>query len=411
MNVRLTDGTTTVTLTSGTYSGVTYFPAAASVSEARMPGFELADEMRIVASGSASELIAARNSIESLLNTARRRQQTRTGARVFVEYQNATGADWYRSEILDGRLAADEEPVLRRVDSGTNVFYLAMTRRPYWEGPRTQLVDAEVIANGESGNSVAIAAVDVDGTLPAPLEIRIENAEAGTVSWRNFYMACNAWNDPATFSPFLTGDSLSWSANSTHATTRWTRTLSDAQLSDMAGDYFRLILGWSTPPNDDGYWKMLARFSNNANMVEGGEVFVESGVTPAIVDMGAMPFPPGGFGSATLVVLELSLRATAAGAGTLDFVALWPANNFRRLHQLSYAAVSGAAVVDDGIEGVAYTSVSTARYPIVLAYGDPLMVWPGRANTLYVLYDQGTTFTPGNEMEISVWYRPRRVAI
>ena len=411
MNVRLTDGTTTVTLTSGTYDGVTYFPAAASVSEARTPGFELADEMRIVASGTATALIAARNEIEDLLNTARRRQQTQTGPRVYVEYQNDTGADWFRSEILDGRLSADDNPMLRRVDNGTNVFHLAMMRRPWWEGPRTQLVNAESIANGESGNSVEIAANDVEGTLPAPVEIKISNGEAGAVAWRNFYLACNAWNDPGNYSPWLTGSAFVWSDNQTHNTSILAWTITDAQLTDMAGDYFRMIAGFTTAPSADAYAKLRVRWNNQVTLVEGDEVYTGASGGLYMLDFGAFPIPPGGYSSATLVSVRFSVRAAVAGSGTLDWIAMLPANNFRKLRQVDYSTAAGASIVDDGIEGIAYVDVSGSRYPLVATYGEPLMVWPGRINTIYVLYDEGGDYTPTNAMDVSVWYRPRRGAI
>lgn len=411
MNVRLTDGTTTVTLTTGTYDGVTYFPAAASVSEAMTPGFELADEIRIVASGTATELIAARNELEELLNTARRRQQTQTGPRVFVEYQNATGADWFRSEILDGRLSADDEPMLRRVDNGTNVFHLAMMRQPFWEGDRTQLVNGTTIANGESGNSVQIAANDVEGNLPAPVEIKIVNAEAGAVAWRNFYLACNAWNDPAIYTPWLTGSAFVWSDSQTHGTSILAWTLSDAQLTDMAGDYFRFIAGFTTAPSADAYAKLRLRWNNQVTLVEGDEVYTGASGGKYMLDMGAFPVPPGGYSSATLVSVRFSVRAAVAGSGTLDWIAMLPANNFRKLRQVDYSTAAGASIIDDGIEGIAYVDVSGSRYPLVATYGAPLQVWPGRINRIYALYDEASAYTPGNDMTVSVWYRPRRLAI
>lgn len=411
MNVRLTDGTTTTTLTSGVYRGVTYFPQSATAGEALTPDFTLTEEIRVVVSGTAPELIGARNVVEDLLTTARRRQTTQTGNRVFVEYQNSTGATWFRSEILDGRVDADDEPMLRRVDNGTNVLHVLIERQPWWEGARTLLVDAETIANGESGNSVEIAAEDVEGTLPAPVEIRIENAEAGAVAWRNFYLACNAWNDPENYSPWLSGSAFVWSNNQTHNTSILAWTLTDAQLTDMQGDYFRFVAGFTTAPSADAYMKLRLRWNNQVTLVEGDEVYTGASGGKYVVDMGTFPVPPGGYASATLVSVRFSVRAAASGAGTLDWIAMLPANNFRKLRQVYSSTAAGASIVDDGIEGVAYVLVSTSRYPLVATYGAPLMVWPGRVNTIYVLYDENGDYTPANTMDVSVWYRPRRLTI
>ena len=79
MNVRLTDGTTTITLTSGAYEGVRYSPVAATVDEALSPGFSISESIWVRVAGTASEIQAARHAIGQLLATARRRRGSGPG--------------------------------------------------------------------------------------------------------------------------------------------------------------------------------------------------------------------------------------------------------------------------------------------------------------------------------------------
>lgn len=408
----VTDGTTTISLTSTNFMLLRYVPVAPRMVEGEdIELNRVTESIDVLAyAGSTTDMQDAVRAVEQLFTTARRRAASNTGPRVFIQLQLSGDSDTYRSEITDGYIQLGDES-LQAWGNAKMTCAILIERRVYWEGARTLLVDAETIVNGEGGNSVSISSSSVEGALPAPVEVKITNGELGAVTWRNWYMAGNAFNDPATFSPWLTGSAFVWSNNQTHGTSILAWTLTDAQLADMAGDYFRFIAGYTTAPTADAYAKLRLRWNNQVTLVEGDEVYTGASGGHYLEDMGAFPVPPGGASSATLVSVRYSVRAEASGSGTLDFIAMFPADNFRKIRQVDYSTAAGASIIDDGIEGIAYVDVSGSRYPLVATYGDPLRVWPGRTNVLYFLYDEAAGFSPTNSMDVSVWYRPRRLTV
>ena len=139
MQLRVTDGTTTVDLTGGTtgITGCTYFPLAHRPGDATV-----AEQAELVCKGTtAANIRAALNSIERLCEAAARRRASGKGTRIFVEYKPVDSDTLYRSELYGGRLVYSEEPGARRFGETSPAIKVAFVfeRAPWWEGPEVEL--------------------------------------------------------------------------------------------------------------------------------------------------------------------------------------------------------------------------------------------------------------------------------
>ena len=178
MQLRITDGTTTVELSGATagIKGVTYFPAPPEGGE---PVTETAE---LVGSGTEAQIRTAVNAVERLLVDAKRRKEKGTGARVFLEYKPVASDSLWRSELFDGRLTWSDDPGARQLrwTSPQTKMALLIERAPWWEGPETELplsatgqaaaTEGRTLTNVPATNWVQIVAAQVTGTLPAPVQ-------------------------------------------------------------------------------------------------------------------------------------------------------------------------------------------------------------------------------------------------
>jgi hypothetical protein len=437
-NLRITDGSTTKTFTSGIteyYTGFTYFPRAGEAD-----GADVTETAEITLEGSAANIRAAVNDVERLLEDAVRRQEMLIGPKVYVEYQAVMGGDWWRSEVLAGRLQWDEEPGARRLSGTTNKVKVLVhwTRRHYWEGALTQLFltssdagtatdDPVSLWNDDNETStetnwIGIASTEVEGSLPAPLKLEVIHEEATARDWRTIYI-CNEYLSP-TMTAFSRGSQATGGATatissaSTHATARWTWDLTEAQLANFAGRYWRLLMVHSTGTAMACYWRAQVAIKVAPLYVtlwEGDEVANRGQL---ITDLGAVPIPPGGYDTATSnVAVQITARSAGAlGSVVMDFIQFTPvgAGQYRRIYQTGFNMVENSGLVDDGPEGTTYYYYSSedVHLPLYRTYGEPIHVWPGRTQRLRVLYDEATAaFAAGREMSARAWYRPRRLTV
>lgn len=423
MNVRLTDGTTTITLTSGAYEGVRYSPVAATVDEALAPGFFVSESIWVRVAGTASEIQAARYAVGRLLSTARRWRQSGRLGRVYVEVQAYSGADWYRSEIVAGAPRADDQPVLRRLDAGTHAMQIEFERRPYWEGPSTALTwgagaaSTATITNGDGSpyNAADVTADSIAGELPAPVALRVRNNEGSALSWRRFHVANLGEPGFGTNQHQVAAGTAasSWTPNTTHSNLRWICALSDTQIGLCDGLPFRVVATFVSSSVGVYYRAAVYAAIGGAYqlLANGPEVHNGASGPLEMLDLGVLPIPPGGELSATSgVVVVISARHGAAGSATLDHVQLLPADEYVALEQSGFQAAANVEMVLDEVQDRVYLDAGP-NYNIVQKRGGPLVVVPGRANRLAVLFDESGGYTPGRSMILSGSYRPRRLSI
>lgn len=369
--------------------------------------------------------------IHTLLEAGQRRQQTGMGSRLYLIVQLAGEASAWRSEILSGRLVlnnASDQLARLKVEAA-----LIVTRRAFWEAnSETQLsmTSSEtgtpgttvVLYNNDDATAAAtnyinIAAAQVTGALPAPLRLRITNAEVSAVGWQDFYIGNYVFADPENIDPFLLGSeaaggaTFAWATNTDDVAFRWS--LSDARLTDLAGRYYRIVVALADADSDVYLRPEIQATTLQIPLYVGKQVLCNAG---ELFDIGAVPIPPGGFNTLGTDI-DLVIRAQKIGGGTVicDFAQLTPSGSglFTKWTQLGFSAPNGEGIEQNGPEGTIYFWDGSRRWPVVRQYGGPIHVYPGMVNRLRVLYRTSTwdSGAVGKKMNASAWYRPRRADI
>ncbi len=395
----------------GTVVGCNYFPTTGD-------GKRVTESAVLVLEGTAAAIRARVNAIELLLTEADENAGT-MAPYGYVNHRPMNSGDILRSRLLGGFVRWSEEAIRRRLDDATPAVEVLVTwtRQDYWEGPETALAissaeDSEStggvdIYNNSAATWVQVAANRVAGTMPAAVRIRLINATGATVNSRFFYLNNNVFGAPTSLNPYLAGGSASWNAGSTHNSLLYTWTLSGADLGYAAGRYFRVLAGFTSISG--GAWLRAGVYSSIGGVYKLLRATREvKSDNRELFDLGALPIPPGGYGvNNTGLAVALTVRAAGAGSAVLGFAQLAGADSVRRLFQDGYGIPNGAAIEDNGIDGGAYYVSGSSRYPIVRAYGEPLVVWPGRTQRIGVLFDEGGNFVTGRKLTVQMWYRAR----
>jgi len=420
MLLRLTDGTTTLALSgAGAYLGATYFPQAPTNA-----AVEVAETATVILEGTEAAVRAAVNDIEQLFEAARTRSDNKT-PRVYVEFRPIDSGDIFRAEVLAGAVSWAAAPAKRYLAAALNTVEVAViwTRRALWQGPeeelylssstQTERVGGVTIYNNDNAGSpnwVGIASNRVKGTRPAPVRIRITNQAGATLNWRNLHIGNNVFSAPASADVWLLGSeatggaSQSWAAGVDHNTLMWQFSLSATLLGQAQGRTFRALVAFDSIS--------AAAYVRGAVGSYLGSTFAaqrtgkERYGAGELVDLGAFPIPPGGYNAANAgAALVVTVRSASSGTGVIDFVMLLATDSYRKLEQIGYTVANGEGIEDDGIEGATYMLSGSNRYPIVRP-GPALLVYPEKAQRLYVLFDENNSFVAGRQMTVQMWYRP-----
>lgn len=446
--ISLTDGTTTVNL----YNLAGAFPTSWRLAAGEEGDETVGEALDLLIQGaSVTALQAAVRDIEKLLEAAVRRERTRVGARVFLQVKWDGEADTWRSEVVGGRLelhGAAEQYGRLKIEAS-----LGLTRRAWWEGPEAQLP----LSNGNGTNNTAgldlfncndgsgsspnkrhnyaqIAAADVVGSLPAPVKVELANSTGLTMFLTNIHLANNVFSDPESLGHMLEAESRVWGGTVTadaacsggskvvfssyagQAQIYWS--LNAAVLQKTAGRWFRLLLAVRsrTATALETVQAELRDPTDAVVLHSGPEVALNRPATLGypLVDMGAFPLPPGPSSTAyERVRLWLTFRVAEGTATTaIDYIQLTPTDSYRPLRLQPIGILANDVLVDDGIEGLSYATANGFRGPFLRGKGDPLLVWPGRTQRIYVQADDDG-FPPSitDRWKMRAWYRPRRKSL
>lgn len=442
MILRLTDGTTTVTLSGNgsTILGCTYAPQTpgAEVSRlaqavkdgqpiSRIVRANVTEAAEVILSGSVSQIEGVEDSINQLLGAALHRQRTGNGPRVYVEYAKTGSTEVHRSELFYGRTLRDEAPERRRFASSSNVVAVGLSweRAFCWEGQEVQLTNGSTIYNhDDSGqdNFWTVTAGNVTGDLPAPVRLVLTNTAGASRAFRRFYLA-SAWDGydythilegenrisgygTATADASCSNGNFNRQTVSTTAEVHWT--LSSTLLGKTKGRWFRL-LARVYRPGVGLYVKPEIRDTNGlVTLWAGEEVRLTGGALWQVMDLGRVPLPPGGYSTSyTGLRLVLVCRSAASVNLDIDFIQLSSTDSWLDLEQLGYDIANNGTITVDCISDLYHAG----GQPIYVPSGGPLMVWPNANNRFYLLEHEGTNCLVDNSFTVSMWYRPRRVAL
>lgn len=420
MLLRITDGTTTLTLSgSGTYVGATYFPTSQSNAD------RIGESVPVILEGTDSAIRAAVNDIQQLLRAAANRDRTLT-SRYFVEFRPVDSGDIFRAELFGGDANYSQVPAERSLYNATSTVRVNVTweRAGRWEGPEEELylssssqsertggVTLSINDNAGTPNWVQIVSSRVKGTQPAHIRLRITNSSGSGLAWRNFYIGVNAYSSPGSADLWLLGSEAtggatsSWAAGTGHSALQWLIPLNATLLGQTQGRTFRVIGAFTSISATAAVRASVGPYVGG--VFDFGRIGPERQNVGGVIDLGEFPLPPGGYNVANAAAaLAITVRSASSGGGTLDFVMLMPTDSYRRLRQNAYTIPNGDAIEDDGIEGGAYWLSGSSRYPTLRSSGAPLMVFPERDQRIYVLADENGAWTAGRAITVRAWYRP-----
>lgn len=420
ITLEITDGSTTLSLNgSGAYDGVSYYPRSPSMAEAMNVDINVMSETATLnLRGTVAEIRDAMQAIERLFTHARRRQESRSGPKIYVRYKVSSGETLYRSELVDGHLELAGDAQRRQVSWGLVQAELTFVRRVFWEAASSANLGSGALTNNGSSRLVLGT---VAGSLPAPIKLTITNT-SGTISPRNFYAAINAFAEPGAVDFTLPGGSISWSTSEDHSTQHWEYdfdAVSPGQMADLGGERYYILVGLESATGN-GY--LRANVYTELSVVHdfkahSDEVYV--GTDEQIIKLGPLPLPPNGSSLAINDInLGLSVRdvsASPTGSFSIAWVQLAPSapGSFRYFRQTGFTHNSGDKWIDDGVDDYIYTESSTGDLNEIMAKsGEPLQVWPGESNELRLVFDEQVTgVVDTRTVSASVDYRPRRLSL
>lgn len=416
----ITDNTTTVSLTTSGVFLTQYTPAAPNITGAPNYDYEPVTETieLMPYAGNTSALQAVVNGIDWLLEKARLRQENVSEPQVYLQLQVDGESDTYRSEILYGRLEL-QDGAMAVWGNYQIPARLHITRRPYWEGPRTELsISTSGNSAGTGGkpitntaaNWIQIASAQVGGVLPTPIELALTNNGASGVGYSNFYMGVNATSSPSTFTNSYSGGSTTLSLVSGIYTGQITVAISAAQMALTRGKPFKIFARFTTQ-TASVYCKPILRDVNNLMpLVEGDEVYMPlSSAGTRWIDFGSLPLPPGGYSTAwTDTNLNFYFRSSSAASITINVARLLAMDSYQYIVQRGFTVGSGSVMTFDNIEylfhqqGQSIYSVRTEK---------PLMIFPNTTQRVNIMFDEGSSSDTAKTLSVQAYYRKRRLTI
>lgn len=441
MYLDISDGTTTVVL-SGTspVKGCTYFPQTAQYRGGDWQ--PVTEDATVNLQGTAANIRTTINNVELLLQAAIRRQETGVGDRVYVNYKPVDAdAATYRSEVFDGRVVWSTDPGLRRLGDTNPPIQVAViwTRAPGWDGAETE---ASISANGlgaatggrtvtnnpAAANWIQAAAAQITGDMPTPCRLELTNTTGSSQAYRKLFVNVNAFSDPANLVYYLQAEAVvsggSSSADATcsggnyrqftvvptAATYQWTLPAADMQRTK--GRRARIIARVRGITGQLFVQPKVLDGGGTQTLWTGDELYISALADNTLWDFGIVPLPPGGYGS-TYAAQRLGLSLRGASTFELDVLQLTMVDSYRYMELASVSVANNATVVVDGIEGRNYITASSVQTPLATSFGEPLMLYPGQLQRIYVLYEiaasAGVPIT--GTFSARLYYRPRRLTV
>lgn len=427
MDLRITDGTTTVTLDGSaeiyTRHGSGYVPETPQrdLSTTRRPDQDGTDYSEIryenVEERFDAWLVDPTGTLTAALLRAQRQEtltrlfeQARGGeVPVWIEYRPEASEPYYRSALHAGAVTfgrVTHDPGY--YDNAILPVEIEWIRAPWWEDvAATTIVTAAAVTN--TAASIPVAGGVVAGNQSAPAVILFDNTWVNRV--QQIFVSRNEYSSPATYAPALGG--ASGTVGSSEALLG-TIALSSAFLTAAGGRFFR-PMGRFTSKVNDTWFRWVIEFQGTP--IWRGSLFQ----TPLglLAPMGpAIALPPGGpTRGATQHALTLDLYAVSVtgGAVALQTLYMMPVDSWREWWPTGYGLGANATLTDDPLERRLYTAnwSGAGESQHYVAYGGPVMLKPNVAQNIRLLWATGTTglSDPTADAEVTISYHPRRLTL
>lgn len=447
VGLRITDGTTTVTVSNGTTGILTGYTAGAAPENIET----VVDRAKFLALGGLATVRATVRDLNRLFGQARRKKETKMGPQVYVERDLGDGV-WWRAIIEEAVPLPEPEAFDLGAAQGKMELELAYTRENSWEGAEAQVpLTNPNGTNNTSGlnvfncndgagsspnirrNYVEIAAANVDGDLPAPTRLEMLNTFA-TGQLADVWIGQN-WTD-TTLNHILEGEAASGGTNvgdgtasggnhksyslpSGTETEMLTWSLGSTLLNAARGNRFKMFCRFAiTGPSQYVRYRLRIKW-NAVTIWESGQVQPSTAVAHQIRDLFTLRLPPWLPSLTGLDAVSLILtgqQETGSNINVLiDFLQITALDGFRHLRIIGYGTPQNSRIIDDGINGEVYRDdgAGGGKIGIYVPYGKALMLKPGTLQRLYFLMHNWTSNTAevGRSISVKLFYRPRRLTL
>jgi len=407
------------------------------------PGETVKEEIDLQMDGAPEEFRTGMEHLEHNLQLAREYNQLGLGWPFYLWKQPAAGWDTWRSRIVDGWVEKRKGEGAR----GSAVVRLHLERLNYWEGPemlvpltnlhgiqQTQLLQVYNHNDAAHSNYAEIAQDGLVGDLPAPCRLEMNgHLEAPATGWYgNVFIGLNAnlhpdvmidhWlegeeggstvgvNTPA--AGLTSNDSykvLSWGVSTETDLIGWTLTSELMGLGD--GRYFRPLIRFfpGMPYND--LWLKLKIKSGAVVIWESGWNLMQQ--TVEIQELPTIQLPPYLIHQNSLKPLYLFLTGKRDSVDPhtigVDYLQLTPLDGWRKLVTRGLGCGGDDALTDDGFNNTVYIDELGDYKTDYIAYGEPILLRPGRLQRLYFLMldRDAKDAEPFRCFKLRLYYRPR----
>lgn len=438
----------TITLSGANYFLVRYQPATAKPKPDGAYD-DITETIEVMFEGATVQAMRdALNAVERFLVDARTRAHDESGVRYYFRLQPDGDSVTWRSEVIDGRVELGTN-ALQAYGQAKMEARIIITRKHFWEGntaeiPLVSTLDGTAAIGGRrilnhsdasNSNHVLIASTAITGVLPTPVWIRLKNTSNASQAYRNWYIANNVWNAPATFDWTIQGEerqtgygtitALAGTSNgnynaltvNTSASILWD--IDGGQTQRAAGYDFRLLMRLTAAPSQNMY--ITPAIWANTNLARLTPFVKEVSVLTTgsrLVDLGTLQIPPGlGNDSAQAgVVLRFDVRSVASTLLNIDYIQLFPTHSLRHLVMRGNTILNNDAIYDNPIEEIAYSEEDNGddfvKHAIITPLESPILVRPGRQQILYLLHDIDSGDAPiATQTTVQAYYRPRLLTI
>ena len=413
--ISLYDGTTTINLTLA--SG--YLPEDYKMDScdfAKLDDPEITASIDLLITSTTGPLVQALvNAVELMAAAAFRRQQKPASfPKVFLQLQMDGEANNWRAEIIDCKLKPGDD-FLRNWFAFSQKATLLITHKAF-EGPRKEL---SISSNGNSAatggrsitnnanNWIGIAGSQVGGVLPTPVELQLTNTSGGSRSYRHFFLATNAFSDPANFSHRIAGGSTTTVGDSV-SIARVTTALSSTVMQDTQGRTFKPIIRITTLGGPVYCRPELRESTGNIDLTpDTKEKYIPS-LSTAFIELYSLALPPGGYQTAWGdTVFGLVFRSAGAYSVTVESTQLTPTDSYQYITQLGLNIVNNGTITFDNIE----ENYHAGGQMIYSNKAGRLQVWPGQTQRILILQDEGGSSTTTQTMSVRAYIRERRLTV
>ena len=362
-------------------------------------------------------------------------------AEVFSD--NTVSYDESDGQILDsgdgfGIFAAGDVISVRGSTSNDGVYTVVSVA-----GDDSYIVVNEPLTDEIAGDATKIYAIDnfvhidsseIGGTKLAATRIEMTNGDAGA-DLATVWISNNYLSEPEDFAHVLEAEDSDTGADTNDASCS-----SDEYRAYTVSTPEAKMTAWTIPTETlaatkSAYFKVMARFFDGTNLTDvklrikifygsqalyvGGQIEYDdtyAGISRLWRTIDTIQLPPYFLEGATATDITVELWGVRTSAGdktiNLDCLMLLPIDSYRKLRSLSGVA-QNSVLIDDGIKGLYYQTVSGEYVKDVVAEGEPIMLWPAIDNRLYFIQHSETADTADRDrlITVKVFYRERRATL